>query len=69
MELTGRLTEVHVRATDTMGEVMRFISEARDIPKEAIRLIFGGKSIEDSNTVNDYNIQEGSRLHMVLRIR
>jgi hypothetical protein len=58
-----------VRASDTIEEVKRLFAEARDIPEERLVLIFAGRTLEDSRTFGDYNIQKESTLFMVLRFR
>ena len=67
--LTGKTIAIKVAKTTTVERVKELIQDKEGIPPDQQRIIFEGQQLEDHPTLADYNVQEHSTMHLVLRLR
>ena len=67
--ITSKTTTCEVESTDTIEKIKSIVEVKEGIPIIQQRLIFSGKQLEDSKTIAEYNIPNGSTINLVLAIK
>lgn len=64
-----RVITMDVNRSDHIRKVKRDIHRSYQYPSDSQRLVFAGMRLEDNCSLSDYNIQNGSTLYLVQRLR
>ena len=67
--LTGKVISLEVHSAYSIELLKEIIFEKENIRRDQQRLVFSGKQIEDNRTLSDYAIEEGSSIHLIMRLR
>ena len=67
--LKGKIIALNVEPSDTIYYIKSLIHLSERISSKQQRLIFEGKELEDSKTIDNYNIGKESTLNLELRLK
>ncbi len=66
--LSGQTLELDVAPTDTVATVKVHIHQLEGVATQEQRLVFGGRELQDHNTLQECKINANSRIHFVRRL-
>jgi ubiquitin C len=66
--LTGKLLKIKVPENVRVEDFKEMIEQVAGTPTDQQRIIFSGKQLENERTLTEYNIQNNSTVHLVLRL-
>ena len=67
--LTGKTISVDVEPDESVESLKAKIQEKEGVPPDQQRIIFGGKQLDGLKSLSDYDIDDDSTVHLVLRLR
>lgn len=67
--LTGKTISVDVEPDESVESLKAKIQEKEGVPIDQQRIIFDGKQLDSLKSLADYDIDDDSTLHLVLRLR
>lgn len=67
--LTGKIIRLdNVNSNETIYNVKLIIQGSQGIPPDVQRLVMAGQQLDDGKTLQDYDVQSGTTINLVLRL-
>lgn len=63
--LTRKTVTLRVKPTDTVEAVKKLLQDEEGVPPGELKLLFGGKHLEDARTLGHYGIRDESVINLV----
>jgi len=67
--ITGQQIKITIDTNLKVIDLKKHIYKKTDIMLDDQRIVFGGKQLDDINTLASYNIANGNKVHLVTRLR
>lgn len=66
---SGKTLTMEVEPDESIESVKNKLQDKEGIPPNQQRILFGGKQLDARKTISDYDIENESTMHLVLRLR
>ena len=67
--LAGRKISLDFEPTQKINEIKETLQEKEGIPKDQIRLIYSGKVLSEESKIEEFNIQPGTIILMMMNLK
>ena len=69
-DIQGDELELKVKKTDKVSEISKIYKERKNVTGHSqILLYFGGKSMKETQTLKELNVQDGDTIHCSIRLK